>query len=174
MGPSRESTDPGCIGQPTTPMCAVETAEACSEWGEATLCRAVSYQPPFEHWGRNVYWGADLTRYKEVGTHVLTADDIPDWATKQGATSWRVGDLAYDVWFQTCRPSDACVFATAADPRKRKGEGCPASDCEWEVAARTYILRQTKGLWKVVYVYIPYWHERETWKPSWREMGISP
>lgn len=158
----------GCIGSTSTPLCAVATAAACDIWTDPGLCRAVGHRPPYELTSHEDYWRLYVFQYKPVAEHVLGHVDIPEWATELGDASWRPGDLAYDVWFRECRPSNPCVLATEGDPRLVRGEGCPADACEWEVNPRTYILRQGRQGWRVVYIYIPQWHLRDAWIPTWR------
>lgn len=171
LSADRASSPIGCIGQGGVPLCAVETAVACDVWSDQSLCRAVGYEPPFELWSHEDYWRLYVFRYKAVAEHTLTRADIPEWAGGLGAASWRPGDVAYDVWFQVCRPSNTCMLATSGDPRTSGASGCIADRCEWETGPRTYILRQARNGWRVVYVYIPQWHERDHWLPTWKTNG---
>lgn len=166
----RGLTPTHCIGQPTTPLCAVATAAACDVWSDTRLCHAVGYQPVYPLSSQEDYWRLYVFHYKEMAEHVLTRADIPAWASNLGVASWHQGDLATDVWFQVCRPENDCLIATDRDPRGANVKGCAADRCEWEVGPRTYILRPSKGGWRVVYVYIPQWHQRDDpWKPSWQQ-----
>lgn len=167
----RTSPSDPCIGQGVSPLCAVATAAACDIWSDMSLCRAVAYQPPFELASHEDYWRQYVFRYKPVAEHTLDRADIPGWAASLGDASWRLGDHAYDVWFQVCRPSNACVLAVGGKPQQDVAASCVADRCEWETGPRTYILRQSRGGWRVVYVYIPQWHERDHWVPSWKATG---
>lgn len=163
----RGNSPAGCIGQGTTPGCAAETAAACEIWLDMSLCRAVGYSPAFVLRSQEDYWHLFVFHYKEVGQHTLSRADIPAWASALGEESWRPGDLAYDLWFQVCRPSNACMLQTDHDPRIGAADACVADRCEWEVGPRTYVLRSEKHHWRVVNIYIPQWHERDRWVPSW-------
>lgn len=143
------TTDSECIGNPVTPLCAAETAQACFMWARPELCGTIGYEPNYPL-GLDAYGQLWVYRYRPAGEFVLKDSDIPDWAREQGWRSWRAGDLAYDVWWQRCRPDDTCVVASREDPNRGLGEGCPPDDCRWQPNPATYILRRDGTKWRYV------------------------
>jgi len=156
------STESKCIGDPITPLCAVETFVACYFWNDMRLCRAVGFVPNFPI-GVDEYFALKTLHYRLIGEALLKDEDIPDWARQSDVkpSPWKAGDLALDVFWDTCRPEDQCVTATR-DSGRKLGEGCPMTWCHSDV--ETYILRKVRGRWH----FISFWSPgRVQGKESW-------
>ena len=149
------ATTSRCIGNPVTPLCAIETLEACRIRSKWNYCEMTGYDPGvlegrvFDAYARLQYF-----RYEIIGRRVLETKDIPSWARNQGKKSWKTGDVAMQVWWQDCPPDDKCVMATLNDPTRIYGKGCRNFDrCSRFPSPRTYILRRNGGLWRLVVEY---------------------
>jgi hypothetical protein len=140
-----------CIGNPVTPLCAVETFNTCYDWNDKQLCRAVGYTPNVPL-GVDGYFALKTFHYRAIGEATLKDEHIPDWARKSDnkLSPWSAGDLALDVYWETCRPHDPCVKRTR-EAGLKLGEGCPMTSCSSDIA--TYILRGVRDQWK----FIDYW-----------------
>jgi hypothetical protein len=142
-----------CIGNPVTPLCAVETFVACYFWDDMRLCRAIGFTPTLRT-GASGYISLQTFRYRAIGEATLKEENIPDWARKSDLkpSPWRSGDLALDVYWEACEPEDQCVKGTR-DAGRKFGEGCPMTRCKSSV--ETYILRPIRGRWQFVSFWSP-------------------
>jgi len=109
-----------CIGDPKTPLCAVETLIACFARQDRALCRRVG-QPNFRHKGPP--W---ISEYVHVSSTVIRAEEIrPD----EDFLSWKkAGNLKVRLEMRTCDKS------------------CQEETWSWFL----YILAPAPGGWNVV------------------------
>ena len=147
---NRTTSSSTCIGDPVTPLCAMETVEACVIWTDKSLCEAVGYPEVYHGFKANMYVQLSIFPYEVLGRNRLMAADIPAWARDNGAKSWRAGDTALRAWLSECRPHDECVKRSWRDPKRSFGEGCPANRCMRTNYPFTYILRQAGDRWRLV------------------------
>lgn len=142
-----------CIGEASTPICAVETLEACLKRGEWGLCEPVRYDPSFLE-GRlpSDYLRLYFFRYRVIGSGVLGPADVPPRTKAQDGTPLRPGDTALLLEWQGCPPIEKCVIESRDDPSRAYGEGCRGLDlCEsYPNNKVTYVLRRGSGGWRVL------------------------
>lgn len=144
-----------CIGNPVTPLCAVETLEACRIRGEWKYCERVGYDySVFEGRVPDAYSRLWYSRYELIAQRILLEKDISLQAGRPGGKKWKPGDIALLVRWQGCPPDDECVKRTRRDPTRSYGEGCRGFErCGWGVNPRTYILRQRGDRWYLIAAY---------------------
>ncbi len=125
-----------CIGDPITPLCAIETWDTCFVRKNIELCRIAMEKflsDPFRfHSGpkENHY-----SKYRVVSVRRATADDIRSGPRR--LDSRQIGDLLIEIEWQPCW----------------KGER--VDDCTTFSAPTTYTMRQFDGRWAVVNVHQP-------------------
>lgn len=150
---SKETSDSRCIGNPVTPLCAVETMEACRIWADRELCELVGFDyerllglVPSDYLRLLIY------KYEFMAQQNLRDSDISAGKRNQGGRSWQIGDVAVQLRWDQCRPTDDCVDESRNDPSRRYGEGCEPTRCMGRKDIRdTYILRrQGDGGWRLV------------------------
>jgi hypothetical protein len=134
---NKETTTSHCIGDPKTPMCAVETLLACFVRNKNDLCQTAMGVP----WDRVPDFNRDLPWppivYRVVRREVLTDKHFP-WRVKRdlewrpGEPSVKAGDVRIDIVVREC---DTKVLPEPCDP----AEGASA-----------YIVRQQNYNWAVV------------------------
>lgn len=143
-----------CIGNPVTPLCAVETMEACGIRSDKPLCDTVGFDNT-DGLVADDYLRLWIFKYELVGSQLLEDSDIPPWAKVLDDKSWKSGDRALRLWWWGCRPEDECVVRTREDPTLEYGEGCSTEKyCGREDIPTTYILRHTGNHWSVVDYYL--------------------
>jgi hypothetical protein len=118
-----------CIGDPKTPMCAVETLMACYQRGDENLCRVSGLEPQPALGG--------ITIYRVVRREVLTDRHFPwtpvrDPKGRPGEIRMRAGDIRIDIITKHCRN----------DVSQR------VCDVHWTFP-EAYIVRQQDDRWKV-------------------------
>lgn len=147
-----------CIGDPKTPLCAVETLMACRMGCLRSFCEAVGRE--FRGCDDTWPYTANKTKIKiytvETPVH-LTADNIPWWAREPERHAWEKGDVLIRVRWQGCEPEFECLSESRRDPNRHKGEGCPPTQCYREATHRNYVLRKEGGSWRIA-VYYRYSH----------------
>ncbi len=147
-----------CIGEPRTPLCAVETMEACTGRNIKALCDIVETDLPFL--GRltpvtpDSYVGISVFKYEILKLETLADSDVRSLTDRLGEGPWRAGDVAVTLWWTVCRPQDACIVESRDDPRRAYGEGCPAVRCLREPLARTSVVRRKGDRWVIVRDYL--------------------
>lgn len=133
-----DSTDSKCIGQLTSPLCAVETKLACFTRQEEELCAMADLVPDpggYIHFKSAEY---RVTRYRITGSRIMTEGDILIWHRLSCQWPWRPGDVAVDLEQLDCWLDD------------RGRERCPIRAAAKPYPGR-YALRQgADGLWHVV------------------------
>ena len=116
----------GCIGDPRTPLCAVETFLACTIRRDLELCRSVGVEKldfvPFE--------GEGFTDYRIMANSILSGDEVAE--DKQYLFGFERGDAEIAVHKRTCDFLSNC------------SDWAPYS-------GRTlyYIVKPVAGLWQV-------------------------
>lgn len=141
-----------CIGNPVTPLCAVETFMACGIRSEWPLCARVGNEPgELRTRIKAGYAKLWYYRYKVLGERIIRAEDIPDWARRPGLKAWKPGDVAVRLWWEGCPPIEKCVVETQGHPTRHYGEGCRSFDlCGRTPSPSTYIVRPVGRKWRWV------------------------
>lgn len=141
-----------CIGNPVTPLCAVETFEACLYRAEWSLCAAVDFAPgKLREFEPTNYFKLSYYRYKIMDIRTVRAEHTPTWANGETSTAWQPGDAAVRLWWQGCPPIDKCVMETLEDPNREYGEGCRTFKfCDRFPSPYTYIVRNVSDRWIMV------------------------
>ncbi len=158
-----------CIGDPKTPLCVAETVEACFIRMIKGLCETVGAD--FSAYEKenatpvtpDSYAGLYVFHYKQLASRVLTATDIPDWATTTDHGPWAVGDTALLLSWEACIPEDDCITESRDDPKRAYGEGCAPKDCSQEGSPATYITRGGGDRWKIVRRYMNFEFHGDLW-----------
>ena len=123
------TTDSQCIGDPRSPECAVDTAEACFTRRDNALCDKVAmpmgYQtkPPQTR----------FSRYHIISSRRLRDVDIPAHHRNDGKWSWKAGDVQVTVHWVRCLD-----------------DGCWPGFTE-----TTFTMRRVGDAWAIVYWYTP-------------------
>lgn len=92
---TNEGSTSDCIGDPKTPLCAVETVSACFNRGEWNLCRRVGFLgKDYDRWVPTDYARLHYYRYRVVGEGVIRQSDIPPARKSLDGLPVRAGDLA--------------------------------------------------------------------------------
>jgi hypothetical protein len=104
LGYNKATSSSPCIGNPVTPECAIDTYEACIDWGDRKLCSLMGYTLPKEKTGPDK---RSKLLYKFVSKRLLTAEDIPENYKDQ----WRVGDTVVFMAWQVCMRYEHCYTA---------------------------------------------------------------
>jgi hypothetical protein len=151
LGYNKATSSSPCIGNPVTPECAIDTYEACIDWGDRKLCSLMGYTLPKGKTGPDK---RSKLLYKFVSKRLLTAEDIPENYKDQ----WRVGDTVVFMAWQVCMRYVHCY--TALEDRSDPKGLCPPIDCEssgydlyenGKHAPNLYVLRQRdERTWTVV------------------------
>ena len=142
-----------CIGKPSTPLCAVETMEACitrAKWG---LCERIGYPPKdLVEWEPSDYLRLYYYRYRVVGSGVLGPADVPPGIKARDGTPLRPGDTALLLEWQGCPPIESCVRETQGKSSRAYGEGCRGLDLcsSYPDNKVTYFLRRSAESWRVL------------------------
>lgn len=156
LGPAGSSD---CIGDPKSPLCAIETMETCFKGGPRTLCRRVGILLGDRHPEASPdYFRLKYHRYRVIGRGVIQQTDIrtaqkaleklPEWVEKLPV---KLGDLAVLMKWQGCKPNDQCVMETINDHSKPYGVGCRTFDyCSDVNFLSRYILRRHGDEWRVL------------------------
>lgn len=138
-----------CIGDPRTPLCAIETFAACIYRGDESLCDKVGYDYRAVYGNKvpGAYAKLYYIRYKELDRRILRDEEIPK-TLREGPKRMLPGDLVVRFLWQDCKPDDACVDATMNDPTRPYGDGCRNFDlCRPFPTPITEILRKENGRW---------------------------
>jgi hypothetical protein len=155
-----ETSTSDCIGDPKTPLCAVETMSACGLRIILTLCDVVESKPDFLNRNtpitKDSYIGISAYWYETIGQRELTNADVAQFAERYGDGPWQTGDVAVTHRWTVCRPEDACITESRNDPSRAYGEGCPANICRRESGPRTTIVRRKGERWIIVRDYLEY------------------
>jgi len=148
-----------CVGDPKTPLCAIETLETCFSGGPRSFCRRVGIMMEDRYPGASPdYFRLNYHRYREIARGVVRRADIPP-AQKalEELPSWveklpvQAGDLAILMRWQGCQPDDQCVDKTVNHPTKAFGEGCRTFKyCSDVNFLSRYILRRQGDGWRVL------------------------
>ena len=144
------TTSSNCIGDPVTPLCAVETVMACEIRGNDDLCRigmGLEKNPnlsvgPF---APSIYW--------VVRREIVTEQNIPwrpsqlDW--RPGEASVQAGDVRIDIADKVCEKGEISHTACTTEP------DLPP------IAA--YIIRRQGIRWAVI-----------DWRPPYNSPSLGP
>jgi hypothetical protein len=131
-----------CIGNPATPMCAVETVIACLARRKHDLCQigmGLHHDPGLGGKGR----GNDMI-YTVVRSEVLADKNFPwrparDLPWRPGEINARAGDARIDVVLNEC-----------------DGEHSSTANCSFSYGELSYIVRKENGRWAVIVWDQPY------------------
>ena len=96
-----ETSTSKCIGDPKTPICAVDTVMACFTRWDDSICDKVKH---FVGYGPDTSSRATsgrFMRYRIISARRLRASDIPPHR-KTGILAWKPGDLQVTVHRKTC------------------------------------------------------------------------
>ena len=104
-----------CIGNPATPMCAIDTMQACWLRGDHHLCRIglnLDHEPRY---GGGAPHPEDIYVYRVVKRKVLTKKTLP-WKPEEvlerpGLLAPQEGDMEVDIWEVRCTkviPPEGC------------------------------------------------------------------
>jgi hypothetical protein len=152
MGYSNATSTSTCIGDPVTPLCAVETFEACRRRAEWPLCAEVGVDPGDRlHFGPGDYIKLSYHPYEVTGTRTIRVAFAPRPRDGVPSIEWRPGDVAVRLWWQECPPNKKCAIETRDDPTKKFGEGCRTFEfCAKYRAPHTYIVSRAGHRWVLV------------------------
>jgi hypothetical protein len=134
-----------CIGDPKTPLCAVETIIACFTRDEGTLCgiahRDTSVGPSRKYPGTPF----KATKYRFLSAKRLAEEDISVYDRLACVGAWRPGNLRVEVREANCW-------------RRESGYECKGYFTQ-EADLKEYIVRPSADRWNVVN-----WHNLGTVK----------
>jgi len=130
-----------CIGNPVTPMCAVETVMACLYRGNDELCRigmGLDQNP-----GHGNKRPIPRVLYRVVTSGILMRSNFPWWSrrdalTRPGVPAVREGDVRIDILSREC------------------DEEVSPTECHRPFAPITYVVRRLQDGWAVM-----------TWGPAY-------
>lgn len=122
-----------CIGDPKTPVCAVDTVMACSARYDDSICEKVNYLWGYNPDSRVGVDSGEFARYRIFSSRRLKASDIPPHR-QVGKGSWKQGDLQVTVHRKYCGYG-----------------GCG----ELPPGETTFTLRKVGDKWTVVFRFIP-------------------
>jgi hypothetical protein len=141
-----------CIGNPVTPLCAVETFEACLHRAEWPLCAEVGFEPgDLRQFGPSEYFKLVYRPYEVIGTRTVRVAFVPKSRDGEPSIEWRPGDVAVRLNWHRCPPIEKCVVETQVHPTKKYGEGCRTFEfCDRSFEPHTYIVRRIGHRWIMV------------------------
>ncbi|MCP5370762.1 MAG: hypothetical protein H6907_03440 [Hyphomicrobiales bacterium] len=167
----KETSTSDCIGDPRTPICGVETVEACRDWSDKDLCDIAEFDfSALRGLAPGPLGSLTVHHLHILADQILGDADIPDWARhlardrnqlpseypawlkRRLTQDWRPGDARVTIKWLYCGPEDACIDETIGHPTRRLGEGCPAERCVWDDTPKTYVLRRKGTKWVVIYI----------------------
>jgi hypothetical protein len=123
------TTTSKCVGDPRTPLCAVETIRACFLRRDDRLCMKVRDEPAFEHI-KPFANSVDIVgiRYRVLSATRVGPPDIPKRA-KTGRYAWLAGDVSMKVDIRQCRRT----LANCNDPEPVEQFDVRKVDGRWKV-----------------------------------------
>jgi hypothetical protein len=132
------STDSKCIGQLTSPLCAVENWLACFTRSDISLCVLADR---FFRGQYDTFKSArdELVRYRVVSSWVLGEGDIPKWHRLACERAWQPGDIVIDTDELGCwrdKAGEHCPIAAAAKPDRRRNIVRQDADGLWHFVGR--------------------------------------
>ena len=155
-----ETSTSDCIGDPKTPLCAVETRDACTLRNIKHLCDMIETKLPtlgkLTPTEKESYVGISAFSYEIISQRKLSNSEIAQLTAKYGDGPWRVGDVAVTQLWTVCRPEDQCITDSRNDPARAFGEGCPARICRRGPAPETTIVRRKGDRWVIVRDYLEF------------------
>ncbi len=160
LGWTDEASTSECIGDPRTPLCAVETYGACTDRADWPLCDLVGRPVPesTRQLRHDRSFELSSTVYQVLGQRRLEAADIPPERTR-GTRPWQAGDVALLIQWHDCSPTDQCVMETRNDTVSEASGKCPPTRCRGRLSRidpvvgpepRTFILRLVGERWQVI------------------------
>ena len=124
-----------CIGDPVTPMCAVDTGLACLQWQQLDLCKiAVKDFNGGQLFGGTPSPRKSSTRYRVVGVRLAEQADLAP--RPRGIPNRVVGDMLIDLIDGRCWSDN---------------------NCSTHEVPITYTVRKFEGRWLIVDVYRPWY-----------------
>jgi len=131
-------TSSQCVGDPKTPLCAIETMMACWERGDHHLCRIglnLDHEPRY---GGGLPHPEDIYLYRVLKSSILTKKTLPwgpvDVLERPGLKAPEAGDLRIDIWMVRCTNE---ISPKGCDNYKYAGKGA-------------YIVRREGDRWTVL------------------------
>ena len=124
-----------CIGDPVTPLCAIETHLACHQHHRLDLCR-IAFEPFFEE---GTYFAGDKpSSYFSYRVVRVRLAEVPDLEPRPGmVTTRQLGDHLIDVIIRICWASTGY--------------------CSTPQFPTTYAVRRFGNRWAVMDIHVP-WH----------------
>ncbi len=154
-----ESSTSDCTGDPKTPLCAVETRNACGLRIVLTLCDVVEAKPGFQHGNtpitKDSYVGISAYWDMFIGQQTLADSDVAPFTKRFGSGPWQAGDVAVTQQWTVCRPEAPCITESWNDPARAYGEGCPAKICR-RGSPQMAITRRKGDRWIIVGDYLEF------------------
>jgi hypothetical protein len=150
-----ETSTSDCIGEPRTPLCAVETRMACSYHGRKDYCVAVEVDNahvaglnpanPYSYAGVADRW------YEVLKQEVIDETNVRFLERGLKLPFLFLGDVA--VWLQwtSCWPEDECLEGTQARSKRGYGKGCPKTRCIRSLYPDVSIVRKKDNRWIIVH-----------------------
>jgi hypothetical protein len=159
-----ETTTSQCIGNPETPLCAVESLLACLWRRDETACLAArtpedSWVSPNEEAVRRAK--SVIHPYRVIGARRIRRDEFrPDlqglsdqecWSPQcQGRRLWRLGDVRIVMEEKWCEPRNSPPSAVCEPPERRCWNTRRGEHCEIANVHVIYIVQKRPDGWKVV------------------------
>jgi hypothetical protein len=121
-----------CIGEPKTPLCAIETAWACQIWGKKSLCAAVGI--PEDYAEKEWIWHTDDRRganslYQVIDSKTLTQTDIDTFFSSYSEFPLYPGDVIVRLWEAQCHTGGFSASRLAPNPKLSMGDFPPFRNC---------------------------------------------
>ena len=119
LDPLRAFTTSKCIGNPKTPLCAIETYFACHYWKAKSLCDAV--KTPFDRYKFRASSNEPLFRYSiypygAIMGLALEKSDIPKQHYESNGPKLKERDVAIRIVKHTCIPNPTCLTKNSSIP----------------------------------------------------------
>jgi hypothetical protein len=129
IGKDAKTTTSKCIGNPKTPVCAVETVEACLIRRDKKLCQIAA--GPLEIFLPNDHIIPPTEKYRINKAMRLTKKNMPAWETPENSHGFRhVGDIEIEIETWRCDIKGACDHSESK-------------------FLATYLVRPTESQWSV-------------------------
>lgn len=104
IGPSAKTTQSKCIGQTTTPVCAIETAEACRVRRDDRLCKIAA--GPFKLFAPDKsYERPTPEQYRVERAFRMNRRNLPSWELGAKHHFRQIGDIEVEIVFRQCDSS---------------------------------------------------------------------
>lgn len=127
-----ETSSSRCIGEPKTPLCAIETAWACQYWGRKSLCAAAGI--PDDYAEKKWIWHTDDRRganiiYQVIDSRPLTEANIDTFFSSYSKFPLYPGDIIVRLWSAHCYTRGFSASRLAPNPKLSMGDIPPFRGC---------------------------------------------